>query len=799
MADSTPTDRVRIHPLPPVPFPGRSQTGAHLSAPLTSFVGREREVGGVVDLLRRADVRLVTLTGPGGVGKTRLALRVAGEAAAAFPDGVWFEALAPVRAPTLVPAAIASALELPESGDLTPEERVRDFLAGRRALLVLDNLEHLLDAGRWLAALLTACPGLTVLATSREVLRLSGEHVVAVPPLSLPRPASMPGVDGAAESEAVHLFVKRARASLAGFAFTLDNAGAVGAICVRLDGLPLAIELAAARVKHLPPPALLGRLERRLPVLTGGPRDQPARLQTMRDAIAWSHDLLSGEERILFRCLSVFVGGFTLEAAGAVVGSPGGGGTDPFEGIASLVDKSLLRQEAGPGDEARYGMLETVREYARERLVASGEAEVVQDRQAAYILGLAERAAPSPWKWGAVEPAWADRLEAEYGNLRVALAWLVARGNAECCLRLATAAWESLGERGHLREGRAMLDQALALPGDPPAACRARALVRSAWAASQLGDQEAAAAVGRRALAVARALGDAKEIAFALVVLGCVAMGDGDLDRAERLHEEALATARAGGDPAGGAMFLNNLGLIALFRGDHARAASLYEEHLTAARAAGWDHTEGVVLNNLAQLAREQGDLGRAARLDLEALDLGYQRRDPALQAVAIETAASVAGAAGMAERAARLLAAAEALRERAGAPLLRIIQTEHERDLALARRGLTEAAFAAAWAAGRALPAEEVLGEAETALVALATGAAPESASPAPPPAHLLSPRELEVVRLLAEGRSNRAIAEALFVSQSTVISHVRNILDKLGLNSRAAVAAWAVRRGLA
>src|SRR5215217_6376388 len=355
MAEPTPADRSRIHPVEPVPFPERDRDPVHLPIPLTSFVGREREVAAVLALLRRPGVRLIALTGPGGVGKTRLAIRVAAEIADAFPDGVWFVALAPVRDPALVVPTIAQTLGLRESGTRTAEERLRDVLGDRRALLVLDNLEHLLDAGPLLPALLSDCPDLAILVTSRTVLRLSGEHAVAVPPLSLSPARPGPVGEHVIASEAVQLFVARASAARSDFVLTAADAPTIAAICARLDGVPRAIELAAARVRSLPPAALLHGLERRLVLLTGGGRDQPARLRSMRDAIAWSYDLLSAGERALFRRLAVFVGGFTLEGAEAV-GRPQASGEWPrapdaaiVDGVAALVDHSLVRQEAGSG------------------------------------------------------------------------------------------------------------------------------------------------------------------------------------------------------------------------------------------------------------------------------------------------------------------------------------------------------------------------------------------------------------------------------------------------------------------
>jgi tetratricopeptide (TPR) repeat protein len=448
----------------------------------------------------------------------------------------------------------------------------------------------------------------------------------------------------------------------------------------------------------------------------------------MRGAIAWSHDLLTPEEQALFRHLSVFVGGFDLDAVEAVAAAGEGPLIGVFDGTGSLVDMSLLRPEAeldgGPdAGTPRYGILETIREFAAERLEASGEADEVRARHAAYFLELAERSAP-PWSWGQFAPGALDRFEREHGNLRAAFAWFHARGDAAAGLRLAAAVHEFREVRGHRREGRDALERALALPGDAPAALRAEALARLGWTAVMLGDHGAATAAGDRALVSFRGLGDAVGTAQALAVLGLVAMNVGDLDRSERLYEEAREVERAGGDPRRGARFLNELGLIAELRGDLDRATELFDEFVRLAREAGHDHDVATGLNNLAVVAQERGDLHRAAALRQEALGLWRALRDPGGLVWSVWDGASLAGAAGRAELAARLLGAAEALRERAGTPLKGIDQAEYAGDLAAARRGLSEAAFAAAWAAGRALPLEDALAEAEAVFAAVAAGA---------------------------------------------------------------------------
>ncbi|CAA9576383.1 MAG: Transcriptional regulator, AfsR family, partial [uncultured Thermomicrobiales bacterium] len=473
-----------LHPELPEAFPPlRSLAGRPHNLPMqpTPFLGREREVAEVTGLLRRGEARLLTLAGPGGVGKTHLALAAAAELLDAFPDGAWFVDLAPLADPALVPTAVATALGLREAGGRPPADAAANHLRDKAALLVLDNWEHLLGAAPFVADLLAACPRLAVLATSRAPLRLRGEREHPVGPLALADPAA--DAAALAGSEAVALFVERARAVKPGFALDETNAVAVAGIVRRLDGLPLAIELAAARVRVLAPPALLARLDRALPLLTSGPRDAPARQRTLRDAIAWSHGLLSPDERDLFRRLAVFVGGFTLEATEAVADL--GGELDALGGLEGLAEDSLLRPAEGPGGEPRFTMLATVREFAREQLEASGEAAVAHGRHAAFFTVLAESAAPE--LTGPDQGAWLARLEAEHDNLRAALVW--AEGHEpESCLRLAGALWRFWYARGHLAEGLRRLEAAVARADGRPADACARALLGAGVLADLQGD-----------------------------------------------------------------------------------------------------------------------------------------------------------------------------------------------------------------------------------------------------------------------------------------------------------------------
>jgi predicted ATPase/DNA-binding SARP family transcriptional activator len=619
----------------------------------TSFVGRAGETAEVGALLRRDDVRLITLTGPGGVGKSRLALQVAASAQQNYADGVVFVDLTPLREGQLVPAALAQALGVPERGGRPLRADLIAHLRVRQLLLLLDNAEHLLEAvAEEVAALHLACPGLCLLVTSRAALRLQAEQVYLVPPLALPDSQGALTPEALGQVAAVELFVQRARAVRPAFALSPANAAAVVAICRRLDGLPLALELAAARIKLFPPTALLARLDRALPLLAGGARDLPARQRTLRDTIAWSHDLLAPPEQALFRRLAVFAGGWTVAAAQAVCAEGGVAGSMAeavLEGLAALVDQSLLQwedqappAEADAPEEPRFSMLETIREYATERLEASGEEGALRRLHAAYYLGLLEQADLQsgnlflPGFTRIERVRWPALMETELANLREALRWACETGEVTVGLRLAGALWPFWGARGSLHEGRAWLDRLLALPGSGTGADRPGALYGAGVLAMLHGEPERAVERLEESVTLFRELGDRQDAALALCGLGNMHRWQGDDDRAVVRFEESVTLFRELGDSRGAAFALVGLGEVVCDLGDFGSAVRRCEEGLALVRAAGDAEGTASVLTSLAHVLRGCGEPERATALHAESLELSRRLGDRRAVAIAL-------------------------------------------------------------------------------------------------------------------------------------------------------------------
>ena len=811
----------------------------NLPAPLSSFVGRERELAEVRQLL--SDHRLVTLTGAGGSGKTRLALKIAAEVLSEFEHGIWFVELASLSDSAFLPQTIASTMGVREGTGQALMDILQEFLATRELLLVLDNCEHLIAACAAIAeALLRNCPELKILATSREVLTIPGEVAWTVPPLSLP--PQHPWINPASarnalalyeESESVQLFVSRARAATADFKLTAENGAWVAEICRRLDGMPLAIELAAARVRSLSVQQIAQRLDDRFQLLTSGSRTAPPRHQTLASTLDWSYALLSEQEQKVLQRLSVFAGGATLEAAEAICRGQGVPAVEVLNLLSQLVDKSLIVVDKPPQGETRYRLLETIRQYAHGNLVQSGEEELSKDLHLAFFVQWAEKAAPL--LSGAEQLQWLDSFEAEHDNLRAALEWCkVAQKRADVVLRLVVACARFWRLRGYLGEGRLQISMAL-----PEAAVQqktemyARALYWEAALAYLQSDYPATRRLAEKSLALWQELGLQNHVGRAdtLDLLGELATEEGNYTTAPGLFEEALEIYRKLEDPRGIGDMLMQLGWAYMRMGMYARVGPYMGEALFLFREIGNASGTGFVLGGLGELAIRQGryeqaerflqdslavrekhghkwgmaaslgslgwvalrqqDFKRVRALLRESLALRQELSDKGGIAWCLEKLAETKYRQSQHREAAKIFGFAELLRAPIGSVIDPADQPEYEHIVSDLRSALGAEDFAALWAEGAAMPAEAVI---ELAL---------SETGPGSPRAEReryggLTSREREVATLIAQGKSNREIAEAMTVGIKTIETYVTRILNKLGFDSRVQIAMWAVERGL-
>jgi predicted ATPase/DNA-binding NarL/FixJ family response regulator len=835
--DATDTG-LRTHSAPG-PGPAAQSARNNLLLPRSPLIGREHELAAIQHLLLQEQVGLLTLTGPGGIGKTRLALQVAANLLDHFVDGVYFVSLAPISDPGLVSTAIAQTLGVHEAPGRTIQESLHEHLRDKQLLLVLDNFEQILDAAPVVSALLSECQRIKVLVTSRATLHLYGEQEFLVSPLSLPDAKHLPALAqepraDLSEFTAIELFCQRARGVKPDFALTSANAADVAKICISLDGLPLAIELAAVRIKLFSPAALLTRLNERLTLLTGGPHDLPARQRTLRDEIAWSYDLLTPGEQVLFRRLAVFVGGFTLEAAQGVADTAGALDMNVLDRITSLVDQNLLKQVEQNNGEPRFDLLETIREYGLEQLAGSGEAEQVHRQHAEFFLTLAE--AVEPELLSAKREAGLRRLNMEIDNLRTALTWCQAEPGGEMGLRLAAALAWFAHFANHATEARTWLVMALQQADAPtPAHAKARwgaglmAMIQADLGAAhteletsialwrQIGDRHGLARAlreltfvdlcqgnvseayrhGEESVALGRGAGSKWDLALSLHNLAYALIGQNHYDAAQALFQESYEVCQLLQDPWGISNALAGLGYVTGYQGDYTTARSYLEEALALRGTTEDRWSIAEVLNLLGEVVQLQGDLDKARTIHGECLMLGHEIGNVAQMAASLRHLACIALTNRQDERAVRLFAAAAATYDITQGTLALTLTTTHhfQQKIETLHTLLDKEAFAANWAIGKAMTLDQAI---EYALAVASPAILPTSAESTPPNPARLTTREVEVLRLLVQGLTYAQIADKLIVSRRTVNAHATSIYSKLGVTSRAMATRLAVEQHL-
>jgi predicted ATPase/DNA-binding CsgD family transcriptional regulator len=766
----------------------RASLPGNLPADVTSFIGRRHELSEAKRLLSTA--RLLTLTGPGGVGKTRLALRVSGEVQRAFADGIWLVELAELRDPALLTVTVAETLGLRDQSVRWGAPALAEYLAQRRILLVLDNCEHLVDACADLAdALLRACPELRILATSRQPLGINGEATLVVPPLSVPDPDRAVSAAGLVQYEAASLLIDRAAAVLPTFVVDDENCAAVAHLCRSLDGIPLAIELAAVRLRALSLDQIVSRLDNRYRLLTTGSRSAPARQQTLRALIDWSYELCSEPERTVWARLSVFSGGFELDAAEVVCGGDGIAPEAVFDLVASLVDKSIIMRDEHNAH-VRYRLLETIRVYGEEKLREAGEHVTLRRRHRDWYAQLTGKA-DARW-FGSDQPESIRRLRREHANLRVALEFcLTMESDGESALQMAASLENYWFVQGFLGEARHWLARALARESTAGRA-RAKALRVDSWLAILQADELASERLAE-AREIAEHLPDPLEIAYVTNIEGEVALLAGDLRRATPLFEEALAGFRTIGARSGEMWALLNLGLAHGIGGNRDRGVEALEECIAITSEHGEVWWRAHALWALGLLIWQDGDLMRAEQIEKESLKLKRSLDEQFGYAFTLDAMAWIAGSQERYERSAQLLGAADRIWQvlRVSIAVFRGLGRFRDQCVARCREKLGAAAYDAAFRQGAQLGSAEAIEYALEEKAAAQPAAAPVGVSP-------LTRREREIAELVAEGMSNREIAAALVIAQRTAEGHVEHILSKLGFTSRVQVAAWvAEQRG--